>query len=710
MNLEHSTNQKSTKVVSPALLLSCFGICLGSAYLLIPKGDELYHMLLADGDQERVIELVVQELQPSGSEANGESTPKEEVDYNRLMSIAFDSVGSGSLSGNEVARITSVLERCDPTSESFKHLKNHAGDIGARENELFYNTLAKRALGEGDPKLAAEIYTDLASRTSKLSVGTVEMMVKSYRYNGQSKPAFACIEGLHKQLGGIDKLPNGLRDVYVELLMEVERPGEAFDILSKDFELAKGDTERVTELLPTLVAAANYSERGGELRPFYETYFAAVPESKFSLERLAEIGRGELDPKLVAFFDHAKQYAQICEWNNFFDSSFQYYLKCAALGDDFSLKRAIDLNEGLLRNNDLAELLQQIVPIQGQPEHTLKLAKLLGQDARYEEAISIYEDYIKSHPEETKPLIELAALYTEAGNLKDAIALYKEAVENDPESLDLKVRTAALHIAFGEHQAAFEIYRLLPDEIHTVETLERLLMLAEAHGDYEELNRAHQLRFAALSKPRAEDYLDLAQSHSLKGDLVTELQVLHGAMINLPESEQIAVAYADVLYRESRFDEAMSLLTRRDLRDNMQAMSMFIEICGGTDNHSYAAKYLSPGIEEKFAFAPSVRIELGQIYEETGNLGGAQKLYASVPEGGMAWQLLATAKYKTGEYDRAEEYQRRYLKAAEQPDAQDWVFLGDICKNLGKEREATEAYKHSLSILKSDLKPQNASL
>ena len=39
MNIDTSNVKKPTKVVSPALLLSCFGICLGSAYLLIPKGD-----------------------------------------------------------------------------------------------------------------------------------------------------------------------------------------------------------------------------------------------------------------------------------------------------------------------------------------------------------------------------------------------------------------------------------------------------------------------------------------------------------------------------------------------------------------------------------------------------------------------------------------------------------------------------------------------
>ncbi|MGI9241074.1 MAG: tetratricopeptide repeat protein [Verrucomicrobiales bacterium] len=711
MKIDTHTLSRPTRVVSPALLLGCFGICLGAAYFLIPKGDALYHLLLADGDQERVIELVVED-----SAAAAQSTPGsgggevEQVDYKRLMGLAFDSVGSGALSAEEVERIVSVLEHCDPTSESFVNLRRFAGEIGDRENEHFYNVLARRALAEGDPKLAAEIYSDLAARVDVLTVETVDMMVRAFRYTGQSQPAFESIGRLGKQLGGVDALPAEMREIYVALLLEVDRAGEAFDILSRDFKAAGDDAERLEGLLPTLVEAASYSERGAELPPYYEAYFAALPQNKLSLGELANIGRGELDQSQVAFLGHVKRYAQICEWNDFFDRSFDYYLKAAALGDGASLDRCVDLNEGLMRPADLADVLLHLVPVQGRPDYTLKLAQMLGEDARYDEARGIYTGYIEANPDSARAQLELAALEEESGDLKAAMNWYLAGFELRPDDIKLKIRVASLHIAFGEHEEAFEIYRSFADAEHTESTLESLQMLAEAMGDYVELNRATSLIFVRQESPRAEHYLDLAQTFSLKGDTAAELAVFTRAVYELPESEKIAVAYADVLYRERRFDEAVKLLTRPELQDNMRAMALFIEICGGTDQHLYAANYLPKAIEETFDFPPSVRIELGQIYEETGELGSAQRLYASVPEGGMAWQLLATAKYKTGEFDRAEEYQRRYLKAAIEPDAQDWVFLGDICKNLGKEREATEAYKHSLDILKSELQPRNASL
>lgn len=711
MRIDTNPSAKPGKVVSPALLLSCFGLCLGSAYLLIPKGDALYHLLLADGDQERVIELVVESSETAAPSAAAlDSGAAEPVNYKRLMALAFDSVRGGELTADEIVRIVSVLEHCDPTAESFENLKHHAGKIGDRENEHFYNVLARRALAEEDPELAASIYTDLAGRASSLAVETVDMMVRTYRYIGRSRPAFESIERLGQQLGSIDALPAEMRDTYVSLLLEVDRSAEAFEILSRDFRAAGTDAVRLEALLPTLVEAASYAERGAELPPFYEAYFAALPQSSLPLAKLADIGRGELSRSQVTFLGHVKSYAQICEWNDFFDRSFEYYLKGAALGDQLSLERAVDLNEGLLRSPELTELLVHLIPVQGHPEYSLKLAQMLGEEARYDEARKIYSGYIESNPDSPVARLELAALEEECGDLKAALASYRRVLELTPDDAELKVRIASLHIAFGEHEEAFEVYRSLPDESHTELTLECLQMLAEAMGDYDELDRATSMIFERHAAHSAEHYLDLAQSRSLKGDTAGELAVLTAASYSLPKSEQIAVAFADVLYREGRFNEAVKLLTRPELRDNMQALSMFIEICGGTDQHLYAANYLPEAIEETFDFPPSVRIELGQIYEETGELDSAQRLYASVPEGGMAWQLLAAAKYKTGEFDRAEEYQRRYLKAASEADAQDWVFLGDICKNLGKEREANEAYKHSLNLLKSGLKPHNASL
>ena len=236
-------------------------------------------------------------------------------------------VGDGALTGAEVARIVSVLEHCDPTSESFENLKRHAGDISDVENEHFYNVLARRALAEGDPGLAATIYSDLASRVEALAVETVEMMVCSFRYTGQSQPAFESIERLREQLGSVDALPAEMRDAYVALLLEVDRSGEAFEILSRDFKAAGADAARLEALLPTLVEAASYAERGAELPPFYEAYFAALPTSRLPLGELAVLGRSELSQSQVAFLDHVKSYAQICEWNDFYDRSFDYYLK-----------------------------------------------------------------------------------------------------------------------------------------------------------------------------------------------------------------------------------------------------------------------------------------------------------------------------------------------------------------------------------------------
>ena len=45
----------------------------------------------------------------------------------------------------------------------------------------------------------------------------------------------------------------------------------------------------------------------------------------------------------------------------------------------------------------------------------------------------------------------------------------------------------------------------------------------------------------------------------------------------------------------------------------------------------------------------------------------------------------------------------KYLRAAMRPDAQDWIFMGDIYKSLGKVELADEAYRRSLTMMKSQL-------
>lgn len=428
------------------------------------------------------------------------------------------------------------------------------------------------------------------------------------------------------------------------------RQSDTFNRLRREFEQAGSDTEQLSALLPTMLEAALQADRGAEMLPSYEAYFAMLEVGKLSLGELAERGA-----ESRAFIAHAKSYAQICEWNDFFDNSFDFYLKGAALGDGFSLERAIELNRGLVRNTDLAELLSVVVPVHGHPEYSLMLARLLGQEARYSEARASYLRYLESHPQEAQARLELAALEDESGDLRSSLAHYKTAGELRPDDVDLQMRMAELHIALGEHDEAFALYRHLPDDSHTVATREHLVILAEAVGDYHELDRATGMRFAALEKPWTHDYLALAHSHSLSGNAAGELSVLERATRAHPESPQVALAYADALYREGRPKEAINLLMRRDLSHNIEAMSLFIELCSGLDEHRFAARNLPPNIEGRFVFAPSIRIQLGQIYEEAGDVARAQRLYDSVPDGRRE---IAKAKAEFIKHEGSQEYLR----------------------------------------------------
>ena len=297
-----------------------------------------------------------------------------------------------------------------------------------------------------------------------------------------------------------------------------------------------------------------------------------------TLPQLVAAGRQDPDATARSFVRFAKLFAQLCEWNNRYDSSFDFYCKAAALGDEPCLERCIALHQSLFRHDDLGKLMFALAPFEGEtkPQRTRLLAYLLGGAGRYSEAEAAYEEYLAIVPDDVDALISLAALRSEAGDLKAALETYFIARKERPDDVDLITRTAELHIALGQHSEAFTMFRAIPEKRHTDLSLEHLLMLSESLDETAELNRAQRFAFNRVDpdKLSAEHYLDLAYTYALNGDTKNELATLQKALAAKPTSTKIALTLADSLYRESRFTEAATLLTRKDLKDNVRALSL----------------------------------------------------------------------------------------------------------------------------------------
>lgn len=720
------TPVRNVKVISPFTIWCLFGISIGAALFLIPRDDELFDRLLAGGKEDRAMAIAAnsgseeaerkrrewEQQKLAGSAPAVAANPDADLE-GRLPSDALrfvlSKLDSNPSNRAALARVERVIWSCEGNRDDFEQLAARATELSPEVNEKFLGIVARKALGSSNPGFAAEVYTLMSKHVPSPSDETVNSMVLAYRYSAQPIRAVEIVESKLPEDGSVLALSEEMRRTLETLYFESSQPGRAYEVLREEIQSSK-DSQKVASLMPRAVQAASYSGHEDELMPLFEQFLSGMPEAKLALPELVAAGReterategnGEERP----FVKFAKKYAQLSEWTGRYDAAFDHYCKAAALGDEAALQRCLDTYQGLFRHDDMAKLMAALAPFEGEKssERTLKLAGLLGWAGRYEESGEAFGKYINQNPDDIDALVSMAALRAESGDLEAALETYRTAVSKRPEDVKLRMLTAEMHISLGQHEQAFALLRSIPESKHTDSTLEHFLLLAEALGDPKELNRGQRMLFKRQEVPQVDHYLDLAESYVQMRDTESELRVLRGGMAAKPKSQKIAMALADSLYREGDFAGAARLLVRPDLRSNGSAVALFIEICGGTDNFAYAARYLPPGVENRFQFSPSVRIELGQIYEESGDLSSAQQLYASVPEGREAWGLLASAKYKQGDLGRAEEYQLKFLRAAVAADADDWMFMGDIYKGLGKIRQADEAYRRSLSMMKSSL-------
>ncbi len=627
-------NASHPHVVSPRLLAAFFAGSLGLAYVLIPKEAELYGRLVADGREERAVELF----------------------------------------GEQTAVIST---------------------LGLAE-------LMRGALRDGDPAKAALYGEQLLQSGDPYTPADLGALVSAYRFTSRPEEALTTLDRLIALREESD-LPEDASLAYERgnLLLELSRPDEAFDCYRALFA-ASEQKDHLDKLLKSLIQSASYSGRSPELRPLYENLLKESPEDRMAIGELASLHRAGADKDVAAFLRAALDFARLCEWSEAPDKAFDYYLKAAALGDQDALARCVALNEGLYRHTELGELLLAVVPVPDHGEYTLVLARILGESGRHDEALQFYLAHLEEHPDDGAVLFEVGALYEEANAEDKALPYYEAALAKSPEDPDIIVRIAEIHVDHGDYAKALEFYKSLPEDKHTDRTLEEFTLLSESLGDYLSFNRALQIDFARTKNPKLEQYLDLAESYRLNGETEAEFQILRGALHSLPNNLRVALELAEAFYREGAYVDAAELLATLDLRETMQGCALFIELCSTTDDYEMAAKFLPLGVEERFDFNPSVRIALAQIYEEIKRQGNADSLYASVPKGEPAWQIVATARYRVGDLLHAELYQEKFLSGTLDARPEDWTFMGDIYRSLGKEQLAADAYERSLKLIKNE--------
>jgi Flp pilus assembly protein TadD len=193
------------------------------------------------------------------------------------------------------------------------------------------------------------------------------------------------------------------------------------------------------------------------------------------------------------------------------------------------------------------------------------------------------------------------------------------------------------------------------------------------------------------------------------GELEKAIQCLQTGMERIPESRMLRLGLAEIYQKAERYEQAQALLQRSELRDDMQAMMLYIDVSCMREDYIGAFAFLERGIENRFAFGPETRLLLSEIYFQNGFATEADALLQSVQDEPALWPLIASARFKRADYRNAERYQLQHVNALKFPDPHAWMFLGDIYKQQGKEEEARKVYAKALSMMENKISPQASS-
>jgi tetratricopeptide (TPR) repeat protein len=671
-------------------------IVLGSLLLagwLVPQREELVKRLLEDGHHLRAI-AVAEGDTPSIPEAHPITILKALPALDEIGAPApapLDRLRAALLPEAKDTSIdfAATIQQVNDIEGSWKLVKSLRSQLDDTQLGKVYLGLGQAALAEGNPKLAADIFTDGAAQ----GVHSEALLVRqtaAYRWSGQPQGALDALEAWQ----ALAPLPHGLRDMPFQLYRELNRPDKALDVYLKDLPSQLKATQ--ADLLCELASQAGQMDR---VLPLVEGFLKSQPAGGASLQDLAKqnVKAEETWQKL------AKRFSLTLEWGGHPLEAFRWHQKLAVLGDRDALKRILTLNPGLNLDGEVLPVLEAVVPVPDQPELTLTLAQMQADAGEYEAADRNFAAWLEQHPRDVAALKLRAAVAEEQSRLDDALSLYTKALELDSKDLTVQKEIADIQIARGEFRAAFEIYDHLPEKSHDNFTLENYALLAESLAEYPAYNRALVARMHRLKQPTTQDYLELGRSFDVVGEQEQEVKTYEIGLRRNPQSHILRIELAHTLRLMDRYSEALAVLGRPEMKSDMQAMQLYIELAVLSEDYAGALAFLGRGIEEKFAFGPEVRLDLGQIYLQSGYAKEADELLTSVPDEPALWPLLAAARYKAGNFPSAEKYQRKYLTALTVPDPQGWLLLGDIYKAEGREAEAQQAYSKSLSLMEDKL-------
>jgi tetratricopeptide (TPR) repeat protein len=714
------TEKGELRVVPVKLLGLIVCASLLGSYLLVPDQTQLVERLMMDKQYDRIQDVLRSSLgsahdvgHASLKELGNDRlavlsnllrlTPREQVQtiFSTTRPVPYD-----RFSHAVTLAAVKYVDVMTP-EQAWALVGKNAQRIPERYMAELSSLLAHNAMATGKPHVAADILATTAALPDA-TLAVVKEMLQAFRWSGRpgegAERLYDCLKN-RKDLEGNNEVELvALRTLGRQVAMEGGNPGLALDFQLKSLQAMPPEARLSEAEIKETMSLAIQSARTGDVVPWLERYLGGLEQHQMDWKKLAEVKT--ISPKVIeAYLPWLKQFAQYSDWSSSFDTAFDAHFRLAVLGESASLERCLALGDFLGRVEGVADLLQFTNATEVRPELQVKLAELLANLGRDEDALPIYEKWVANHPEDAEAAYDLGCLFEDMGREEDALRAFASAVKHHPKHEASIRKLAEACIRAGKHSTALDLYAGLPGTAHDHTTLENYALLAESLDRYDHLFRAQVMATEYLQVINVEPYLAIAETAAYLDSAEPAIKQLERGLEKFPNSPGLRMALASVFLRDiNDAERCYSVLKHEAVKKSFEGVSLLIEIGAMLANPNDLLKFLGQGVEEKMDLTAQSRLELAVLCSRCGENQRAEKLFKSVPEEGRGLTYLAEARAQLGSLDEAIRLMSRYIDAGgKQVMAEDWIMLGELFEQTGRAKEAENAYQQSLTLLTADL-------
>ncbi|GAB5560359.1 MAG: hypothetical protein SynsKO_20060 [Synoicihabitans sp.] len=739
----------SKRIFSWPQLLGVLVVCGLSLYLMLPDEPGLLEDLIEDGktrEARRVLEKISKEqreLEPLRFAVAEQRIQEADWDQDEAGAANYLLDSLQRWETLEFAPELSILWIDDfgPLSEItevWAAITERWPRAPVSQQYFLIEPLVTNALQRERPDLAAQLYAQTFGPSPAQPDRALEL-ARLHRLSGETQHAVTALE--HAESDEVQRL-------RIALLRELNANQQALELILTEINQSKQPTREQIESLATIARSAGLPERAlSAVRGYIEKAPNDLEMNRIlvTLERESDhaVEAAETQGRVVELSDRDE--AELREWGRLLEGSgqpnraFDAWAELSLKRDPMALERLLALNPGLYRDEELANVLQEIVPIENHDDYTLQLAELLTGLGRYDEAVHAYELYFESAPYDAEAMVALAVLEIGLYRYDEAAKWLQRAKNTVDAGPDLRRKLAQAWTAMGEFEAAMVEYRDLAEMTGLADDYGSYFRLARGLGAYEDFVAGLE---GAVASPEADvsNYLTLAYGYQLLGQEVKAKQTLREGMRRFPNNAEMPMRLAYSYSDAKRFKEAQEIVALHPkLGTDIEPTRLYLILMELNNDVSAQDRFIQRDFPDLVWRDDESKQSLARIHMRRGNLKLAEKLlreiHADAPEnwgatGDLisvlirrdkakeaerilrpllatnappAWRMAAEIASGLGQFGEAERYQSRYLEMINPPAATDWGALGDIRLSRGDIEGSKRAYRRALRQLQISL-------